>query len=164
MVSPLYKQGNNARPVSLGEGPESFPVAPDGDTVGFQSVGAFAQPENYVVYKAPLNDYLSQRGASGWSTVLGARAGQAHIQPVSGRARERLLARPALGAGELRPHGKLRRRHVRRAQAGRSVGPRDPDLHARRGANEEGHVNGYLGGSSDLSRVFIAPAERLAIL
>ena len=40
MVSPLYKQAHDARPVDQG----GFPVAPDGDTVGFGSEGDFSRP------------------------------------------------------------------------------------------------------------------------
>jgi hypothetical protein len=64
MVSPLYKQAHDAKPIE----PGGFSVAPDGDVVGFASEGAFANPENYRVNLDPINIYLSQRGASGWVT------------------------------------------------------------------------------------------------
>jgi hypothetical protein len=65
MVSPLYKQSHDAGPVaSFG-----MPVAPDGETVGFASEGAFAEPENYRINILPANVYLSRRGPSGWITT-----------------------------------------------------------------------------------------------
>jgi hypothetical protein len=69
VVSPPYKQGHDAEPID-----ENFvsafglPVAPDGATVGFESQGAFSGAENFQVVQVPTNVYLSQRGASGWST------------------------------------------------------------------------------------------------
>jgi hypothetical protein len=73
MVSPLYKEGQNARPIVLAEGPEAIPVAPDGNAVGFFSVGTFSNPENYLVQKnGAFNPYVSVRGASGWRTTASA--------------------------------------------------------------------------------------------
>ena len=43
MVSPLYKQAQNASQLSSGGG---LPVAPDGETVGWASLGPFSNPEN----------------------------------------------------------------------------------------------------------------------
>jgi hypothetical protein len=56
MVSPVYKAGYRAG--------LSY-VAPDGETVVFQSVGSFAGDPND---DAVLNYYVAHRGGSGWST------------------------------------------------------------------------------------------------
>lgn len=57
MVSPLYKGGYGAS--ALGD------VAPDGESVVFESLGAFSgAPASHA-----LNYYVSRRGVSGWSTV-----------------------------------------------------------------------------------------------
>jgi hypothetical protein len=64
MVSPLYKQGHGALPSPLA----GIAVAPGGETAGWESEGDFAEPENYTIHGHPNNPYLSQRRASGWST------------------------------------------------------------------------------------------------
>jgi hypothetical protein len=73
MVSPLYKQGNDARPVtelnSLNTtGGGALPVAPDGETAGFESRGDFADPEDFHSFSGPENWYTSEHGPSGWTT------------------------------------------------------------------------------------------------
>jgi hypothetical protein len=58
MVSPIYKGGYGANGIDA--------VAPDGQSVAFTSLGAFAgDPLN----NALTNDYIARRGASGWSTT-----------------------------------------------------------------------------------------------
>ena len=68
MVSPPYKQANAAVPIGMYDGVSGFPVAPSGAAAGFGSGGAFSDPENYRINIAPSNIYLSQRGPSGWTT------------------------------------------------------------------------------------------------
>jgi hypothetical protein len=63
MVSPLEKQAHRAEPTNTG-----VPVAPDGNVIGFQSEGAFAEPGNVPTTTAPLVEYLSKRTPSGWIT------------------------------------------------------------------------------------------------
>jgi hypothetical protein len=65
MVSPLDKQEHDAQPFRSGIG---IPVAPGGETVGFQSEGDFAGAENFSGLLGAHNDYLSQRSKSGWIT------------------------------------------------------------------------------------------------
>ncbi|HEY5343056.1 MAG TPA: hypothetical protein VIJ66_05295 [Solirubrobacteraceae bacterium] len=60
MVSPLYKQAHDAVLVP------SVPVAPDGDAVGFASLGAFAGFEGLSGQRG--DQYLSLRAGSGWLT------------------------------------------------------------------------------------------------
>jgi hypothetical protein len=57
LASPVYKGGYGAARIEA--------VAPDGESVAFDSLGAFGDaPSN-----APHNTYLSRRSGSGWSTV-----------------------------------------------------------------------------------------------
>jgi hypothetical protein len=67
MVSPLYKQSSSAKPITIAAG-DALPVAPSGETVGFDSEGDFAEPENFKFEFKAANMYLSARGPSGWST------------------------------------------------------------------------------------------------
>jgi hypothetical protein len=161
MVSPLYKQGNNARPVALGQGPTTFPVAPDGNAVAFQSVGAFSLPENYVIYQAPLNDYISQRGPSGWSTANVLVPAKLMYNPFQEGLAGDLT--PDLRSGQVscgltEGYAGVTCAMRKAGETWRLASPIYPPCC---GATEEGHVNGYLGASADLSRVFIDPAERL---
>ncbi len=63
MVSPLYKQGYDALPVN----PDGVLVTPDGSGAGFRSEGDFGEPENFnqVGFHAQ-NRYVARRGSSGW--------------------------------------------------------------------------------------------------
>jgi hypothetical protein len=62
MVSPLYKQSHDASiPSEAG-----LAVSPNGETVGYGSQGDFAGTENYRVNIKPKNPYIAQRGASEW--------------------------------------------------------------------------------------------------
>jgi hypothetical protein len=66
MVSPLYKQGYDAVPLAPFGG---LAVAPSGDAVAFMSEGSFSEPVNFKVGTAPENPYVSQRNSrSGWIT------------------------------------------------------------------------------------------------
>ncbi len=64
MVSPLEKQGHDVRPSQL----HGYLVAPNGNTVGFESEGNFANSQNYGDNFGPRNSYLATRGANGWTT------------------------------------------------------------------------------------------------
>jgi hypothetical protein len=162
MVSPPYKQAHDAH--LLGEG--GIPVAPDGDVAGFESEGAFSEPENYRVNGEPENIYLSQRGASGWITS-------------SAFAPRSLIDTPFLEG--LDGDSSVDLRSVRVScglnPMGKGEGPgkgeaivcalREPDgswvsTPAYTNATNVSIGNagrlGYLGGSSDLSRLFIQPA------
>ncbi len=68
MVSPLDKEAHNA----FGPGyVPSIPVSPDGSAVGWNSVGDYADPGNYLLSLGPNNPYLAQRTPSGWITRSG---------------------------------------------------------------------------------------------
>jgi hypothetical protein len=162
MVSPLYKQGANATLTTAG-----IPVAPNGETAGFQSEGAFSNPENSLGGLQDINYYTSQRGASGWITA-------------SAFAPAKLVAKPSfpglstdfspdlrsaqVGCGPeylAKPEGTLMS-VVCAARTPSGWVATKPYRSTQPGlANEEQHVvenvAGYLGGSSDLSRVFFQP-------
>lgn len=57
LVSPIYKGGYGANVITA--------VAPNGESVGFESVGVFAGAPSSLA----LNQYLAHRGASSWSTT-----------------------------------------------------------------------------------------------
>jgi hypothetical protein len=163
MVSPLDKQAYSVKSV-VGVG---IPIAPDGNAAGFESEGAFANPENYVVNEFPLNVYRSMRGASGWTTS-------------SPYAPANLISSPFLGAFDgvdFSPD--LRSAQV--ACGSNAVLPAEYAVHQtvacatrrpdgtwastpRYSVSEQTSVDAnedYLGGSTDLSRVFIQPGQAL---
>jgi hypothetical protein len=65
MVSPLEKQAHDAK-----SGPDGGPlVSPDGQSVGYFSEGAFAEPENTLVIGVrPQITYIARRTGTNWST------------------------------------------------------------------------------------------------
>ena len=67
MVSPLYKASHDVLGTSIGA-IKGVPVAPDGQTAGFTSQGAFAEPEAEVGGTEVFNFYTARRGVSGWIT------------------------------------------------------------------------------------------------
>ena len=71
MVSPLDKQSHDAGTGGqTGESILPVVVSPDGETAGWGSEGAFAEPENYSVsFFTANNKYLSRRSVSGWMTL-----------------------------------------------------------------------------------------------
>src|SRR5436309_3183920 len=82
MVSPLYKQERAAEGISAGyAGSGGLPAAPGGDTAAWGSIGAFSNPENVLILNMP---YLSQRGASGWSTFSAFAPAELVDKPVGG--------------------------------------------------------------------------------
>jgi hypothetical protein len=161
MVSPLYKQGQNARTLTLAEGPEGIPVAPDGNAVGFFSVGTFSNPENYLVEKnGPFNPYIAVRGASGWRTTALAPPAALLYQPFE----EALSAdfSPDLRSKEL-SCGNTPNFAAAACAEGPLGGPwafGTPLYPFANGASEI-IKHGYLGASRDLSRVFIEPTVPL---
>jgi hypothetical protein len=163
MVSPLYKQGQNARTLELApHTPELFPVAPDGNAVGFFSNGNFSNAENFIVnLGAPSNPYISERGASGWTT-------RASAPP------ETLIYKPfaeGLG-GDFSPDLRSKQLTCGTAQKASAlacaVGTRAPGLATSWAPGTPSYPFteglypsslGYLGASRDLSRAFIEPAK-----
>jgi hypothetical protein len=163
MVSPLYKEGQNARPLVLAEGPEAMPVAPDGNAVGFFSVGTFSNPESYLVQKnGPFNPYIAVRGASGWRTTASAPPAALLFHPYE----EALAAdfSPDLRSKEL-SCGNTRNL----AAAACAVGTLGTSwkfatpLYPFAGGQNAQANRSYLGASRDLSRAFIEPVGSPAV-
>jgi hypothetical protein len=162
MVSPLYKQGANATLTTAG-----IPVAPNGETAGFQSEGAFSNPENSLGGLQDINYYTSQRGASGWITVSAFAPAKLVAKPSfpglsSDFSPDLRSAQVGCGPEYLaKPEGTLMS-VVCAARTPSGWVATKPYRSTQPGlANEEQHVvenvAGYLGGSSDLSRVFFQP-------
>jgi hypothetical protein len=161
MVSPLYKEGQNARPLTNGEGPEGIPIAPDGNAVGFFSLGVFANPENYVVQKnAPFNPYISVRGGAGWGTTASAPPAALSYHPFE----EALAAdfSPDLRSKELScgiTEGIIQN-FAALACAGKNVGTLGSSwafatpLYPFASGRIPGIYEGYWGASRDLTRTF----------
>jgi hypothetical protein len=162
MVSPLYKQSYDAKPTPVG-----VPVAPEGETVGFQSEGDFGEPENYEAAAfSPALKYTSRRGASGWITS-------------STFAPSLLVPIPTYHAGldgdfspDLRSSqvscgpslpGKVETIYTGFVCAKRTEGGEWKSTAYTYLTNRPSPATaaGYLGGSSDMSRVFIQPTKPL---
>jgi hypothetical protein len=161
MVSPPYKQAHDAH--QLVE--SGLPVAPDGDVAGFESEGAFSEPENYRVNDVPRNIYLSQRGASGWITssafaprnlidnpFLGGLNGDSSPDLRSVRVSCGLNT---TGKGEWKDAGEAIVCALREPDGSWVSTPAYTNVTNASIAGED--RLGYLGGSSDLSRLFIQP-------
>jgi hypothetical protein len=162
MVSPLYKQAHGAK----GIGFFGIAVAPGGETVGWGSEGDFAEPENYRVnFGFPQNPYLSRRGAAGWTT-LSAFAPRNFVDAptLNGmggdlspdlRSLQVSCGTGSLVEGEQKGLGFV-------CAKGKPGGPWvSGALHTTTNAIQVENPTAYLGGSSDLSRVFIEPIEPL---
>jgi hypothetical protein len=163
MVSPLYKEGQNARPLVAAEGPEAIPVAPDGNAVGFFSIGTFSNPENYLVQKnGPFNPYIAVRGASGWRTIESAPPAALLFHPFE----EALAAdfSPDLRSKELSCGNTQNRAAAACAVGalGTSWAFGTPLYPYAEGKTEQ--VNhSYLGASRDFTRAFIEPVGTPAV-
>lgn len=163
MVSPSFKAGHEVRPPALFfEGPLAFPVAPDGDAAGFYSIGSFAEPENSVVNDfTPFSSYVSQRGETEWETHQALAPAKYVFHPFS----EGLIIdlSPDLRTVEVScgfTQGFEGVTCAARKQGGSwSLGT--PIYPFAFGFSGEGQNEGYIGGSLDLSRVFIEPGKRL---
>ena len=173
MVSPLYKQGFDAGTAGQ-TGSLVWPLvaAPDGNTAGFMSEGAFSGPENYSVSDdTAFNPYLSHRGASGWSTVsalaprplvdLPFQTGlNSDFSPDQGPSAVRVSCGMSPVGGS---------KGEERAGQGIVCAMHKPDgswvgtpIYQNISNSQEGaQRDGYLGGSADLSRVFVQPQFRL---
>jgi hypothetical protein len=184
MVSPLYKQGNDARPVvRLNSGLHSngFPIAPNGETAGFESRGDFAEPEDFHNNPGPENWYTSQRSPSGWTTYPTSPPASSLI---SDPGLTPFLGGPGLGSvltadlrSELVSCGQAREKKTEGVEdeytcavstpvpvtgaRGPWVLPPAPFFASPNG--ERVSEAEYLGASSDLSREFVQP-ERVAWL
>jgi hypothetical protein len=161
MVSPLYKQAQNVNAVPEGG---VLAAAPGGETAGWASLGNFSGPENHTIFG---NVFLSQRGGSGWITS-------------SAFAPHSLVDVPYKGGLEGDSAPDLRSVRASCGTTPPSKGERGEGSYTLVCARREGeaawmatpgyaNVNhavfgegpSYLGGSSDLSRVFLEPSAHL---
>jgi hypothetical protein len=165
MVSPLYKQAHDAGRLR-GFG---FPVAPNGETVGFGSEGAFAEPENYVINFFPANAYLARRGASGWiarsafapHTLVDKPSFTNGIDSDFSPDLSSVQVSCGVGSPVKGEQNGVGIECAKRELGGPWVGT---PLHTAPGSRAIAEEPAYLGGPSDLSRVFIEPLERFQLL
>jgi hypothetical protein len=162
MVSPLYKQADSANELRGG-----LPVAPGGETAGWASEGSFSNPENWIL---GLNPYLSQRGGSEWSTSS-AFAPRSLVDGTfasgieSDSSSDLRSVRVTCGSnpeekGQRGTQSQFTAVCARREGVGSWTST--PGYREVHGEGIEGvGTGGYLGGSSDLSRLFIHPDHPL---
>jgi hypothetical protein len=162
MVSPLYKQGHDAE----GTLSDAIPVAPGGETVGWASLGSFSNPENYPLV---VSTYLSHRGEAGWTTssVFAPRSlvdgpFTSGIENDSSPDLRSVRATCGVNPEEQGQRGTGSSPIVvcarREAGGSWSTTPSTPPYRDEHGIAAGGS---YLGGSSDLSRLFIRPSLSL---
>src|ERR1700686_302133 len=156
MVSPLDKGSTSAEPLGVG----GVPVSPDGEAVGFESASAFAGVENQLGTTFQVTEYLSRRTNSGWVTE-GAYAPAGLIdRPYSsfpGFSADLTLEHAACGQAHttnIRSFGGVRCA-LRRGGGPWIASPEYLFLDNHPGPGS------HLGGSADLSRVFIELAQPL---
>jgi hypothetical protein len=157
MVSPLEKQAHGV----FGRA-EGFPVAPNGDAVGFDSEGDFAEPLNFTIEGfTPFNVFISNRTPTGWTTK-------------SAFAPANLVRNPSLGGlqGDFTPDMSSARASCGEPQADREFACAlsesggawtSTPLYTSNVGTGVGAAEDYLGASSSppFSRLFIQPGGHL---
>jgi hypothetical protein len=164
MVTPLEKGG-----IDVQLDPAASPVAPDGDAIGFDTIAATADPGNFVA--SALNPFLARRSATGWTNTSsfapagliagasGARSGGA----IYSADLSRLAACGGVAPSANAP-GRSLACAFRAAAAGWLASPTFANLSGQ-GTAGFGFIQGYFGGSADLSSiVFQASTGRLHLL
>jgi len=169
MVSPLYKQGHDAKTNPFG----GFAVAPGGTTMSYVSEGAFAgvEQENFRIDISPLNPYLAQRGESGWTSssafapsslvdvpFLDGLDGDSSLDLHSTRVS---CGSSGDGEGESNGAGGQSVGCARIRAPGGSWEPNPSVRFTDLSNTQMEQTVAYLGGSSDLSRVFVQPEGAL---
>jgi hypothetical protein len=161
MVSPVEKQGQNildgGKAGNTKRIEEGFPVSPSGESVGFVSEGAFADPNNWAFEQFYVrNPYIARRSVKGWETSSAYAPPTLVEEPESNGLSSDFsedLAGEQASCGEPRGGGYT---CAFRRQGGsweKGSGPyRDLTGKALRGLGED-----YKGGSEHLSRLFIQP-------
>jgi hypothetical protein len=158
MVSPPYKASRDAQ--APGSSVLAIPVAPDGGNVGFASEGAFAEPENEIGGIQVYDYYTARRGASGWIT-------SSAFAPV------KLIPGPNIAglSSDFSPDLRSVQASCGAAPRGEVESVRSSVVCATRKLGGPWHSTRYqaaevglteqtvepLGGSSDLSRLFLRP-------
>jgi WD40-like Beta Propeller Repeat len=156
MVSPLYKQTHDAVPVSAGG--HGLPVAPGGETVGWSSLGSFSNPENYQI----SNAYLSQRAASEWTTSSAFAPRSLVDGPFTAgiendSSPDLRSVRVTCGSNPEEPGQRGTGATFTVACARREAGGSWSSTPGYREVEATPLIGEYLGGSSDLSHLFILP-------
>jgi len=154
MVTPLDKGG-----VDVQLGAEASPVAPDGDAVGFYTIGSTADPNSFN--GAELNPFLARRTVAGWGNSssfapaaliagqTGAKRGVAiYSADLTGLA---ACGQPGLSA--LAPSPSLVCA-LRTAGGGWAAGPEYPNLSGE-ALGGLLLISSYFGGSADLSHIVV---------
>ena len=183
MVSPVDKQSHDALPVrqitkALGSDPATgrFLVAPDGEAVGFDSEGAFADPENFDITTVGANlYYLSRRGATGWVTSSTfPPASLVNVPYRTGLAEDFSPLSPSLSStrvdcGGMSPPaletnvGEVTGIACATRNQNGSWRSTPTYLTVGNASSAMSKKEGYLGASVDMSRVFIQPAAALQL-
>jgi hypothetical protein len=165
MVSPLEKQGKGAGVGETGTTIQPMAASPDGGAAGWSSEGAFAGLENFAITASPENFYRSRRGGSGWTTsgAFGPRklVNEPFQGPFDGDFSPDLTSYQATcGTNTAGPgRGEINRASLACARrVGAGEWKASPSYPAINGSEIEGSAD-YLGGSSDLSRLFVQPAK-----
>jgi hypothetical protein len=164
MVSPLYKQSHGVLPTNSG-----VAVATSGEAFGFESEGDFGEPapENYEAGAySPALKYTSRRGASGWTTSSTfAPAKLVYLPTILAGLNADFtpdLRSSQVSCGVTNP-GPAEVRHTEYVCAMRTAGGVwKANTYTALGNSAMTTSSGsYLGGSADLSRVFVQPLEPL---
>ncbi len=159
VVSPLYKQEQDAEGISVASG--SLAVAADGDTTLWGSIGAFSNPENIRVIG---NVYRSQRGASGWSTLSAFAPSELVDQPLGGGSAsdsspDLRSAQVSCGGSPLeKGQGGTERTFTLECARREGTGSWT-STPTYTYVDAGSHLSFYVGGSSDLTRVFLVPGS-----
>jgi hypothetical protein len=163
LVSPAYKASRDV--FSPGGSAAALPVAPDGDGVGFASEGPFAEPENQIGGISAYNYYTAHRGESAWATSSAfAPAKLLPVPNINGLSSDfspDLRSMQASCGAAYRGEVESVRSSVLCATR-KLGGPwvSTPRYQASKADFTETKLE-PLGGSSDLSRLFIRPESPL---
>jgi hypothetical protein len=154
MVTPLDKGGSTAEPPERAD----VLVAPEGDTVGFQSPGVFVGVENLeAVAQGVVTFYLSRRMASGWvaeGAPLPASSLNTEALSLGGFSADLGYQRVDCGQAHTTDDGETLDGY--RCALGQPGGAlvATPSYQYINGQTSGGFAT-FLGGSADLSRAFI---------
>lgn len=161
MVSPLYKQAHDAILA------DSEPLAPNGEAVGFSSLGAFAGFEALEALAG--NPYLSQRVGSSWLTRAADPPASITVKPPQVKngeldyspdlSSEIACGAPGSSAALSQPAVVCA---VREADGSWVATPAYTDLAPA--ANSGSMISGGIGSSSDLSHVIFQVSRGVHLL
>ena len=138
-------------------------MAPGGQTAAWGSVGAFANPENVQLFN---NIYLSQRGASSWSTASAFAPAELVDTPFGGgigsdSSPDLRSVRITCGASPLEKGQRGTTATFTFACARRGGDGPWMSTPAYTYTDAAAHVSYYVGGSRHLTHVFLVPEHPL---